>query len=130
MDVHGLVHQADSGLVDMLRLEWPTWRGPALPVAMAATRTRPHKWTGAHIAVGAKPVKDMFLLSVRAATAADRLSLREQQVAQQFARGKTHKEVAQALGIAPATVRNHLQTIYGKLQIGDKAQLAECIQGL
>ena len=130
MDACGLVHQADAGFVDMLRREWPRWRGPELPDTIAAIRARPHKWTGARIAVVATPVKDMYLLTVRAASAADRLTAREQQVAQQFARGKTHKEVAQTLGIAPATVRNHLQTIYGKLEIGDKAQLAECIQGL
>lgn len=130
MDERGLVYQADNGFVEMLRREWVHWRGPELPGAIAATRARPHKWTGAHIAVRARQVKDMFLLSIRTATAADRLTPREQQVAQQFARGMTHKEVARTLGISPATVRNHLQTVYGKLHIGDKAQLVEHIQGL
>lgn len=128
MDGRGVVHQADHGFVDMLRREWAHWCGPELPDAVAATRARPHKWAGAHIAVAATLVKDMYLLSVRAANAADRLTVREQQVAQQFARGKTHKEVAKLLGISPATVRNHLQAIYGKLQIGDKAQLGEHMQ--
>lgn len=130
MDGHGLLYQADGGFLEMLRREWAHWCGPELPSAIASLRSKPHKWAGAHIVVKAVPVKDMFLLNVRTATAADGLTKREQQVAQQFTRGKTHKEVAQALGISPATVRNHLQTIYTKLQVNDKAQLVAQIQGL
>jgi DNA-binding NarL/FixJ family response regulator len=55
------------------------------------------------------------------------LTPREQQVARSFASGLSSKEVAQQLGLAPATVRSFLQKIYQKLDIGDKAQLATAI---
>jgi hypothetical protein len=37
--------------------------------------------------------------------------------------GPSHKKIAQALGLAPATVRNHLARVYPVLGVHSRAQL-------
>jgi TolB-like protein/DNA-binding CsgD family transcriptional regulator len=51
------------------------------------------------------------------------LSRREFAVAGHYAEGQTYKEIARDLGVSPATIRNHLASIYRKLGISNKAQL-------
>jgi DNA-binding CsgD family transcriptional regulator len=41
--------------------------------------------------------------------------------------GKSQKEIARALMLAPSTVSNHLSTVYLKLGINGKAQLAALV---
>jgi len=41
-----------------------------------------------------------------------KLSERERTIAGRYAGGETYKDIAEALFIAPATVRNHLAAIY------------------
>lgn len=53
---------------------------------------------------------------------APRLTDREQQLLQLLADGQTPKEVAEALFIAPKTVRNHLTKIYAKLGVESRSQ--------
>jgi DNA-binding NarL/FixJ family response regulator len=57
----------------------------------------------------------------------DLLTTRERQVAQELALGKSAKEVARTLGVAPATVRNQTQAIYQKLQIDNRAALVSVL---
>nr|WP_158651774.1 LuxR C-terminal-related transcriptional regulator [Marinobacterium profundum] len=45
-----------------------------------------------------------------------------------MARGLSHKEVARALGIAPATARNHIQAIHERLRVRNSAELVEQLQ--
>jgi len=49
-------------------------------------------------------------------------------VAQRFAEGYSHKEIAKLLNISPATVRHHLSEIYATLGVHDKAQLARMMR--
>lgn len=57
------------------------------------------------------------------------LSPREQEVAQRFAEGLSHKEIARRLGVSPHTVRSQLSQLYRKLDIHDKAALAQRLMG-
>lgn len=50
------------------------------------------------------------------------LTPREEQVLQLLAEGKAVREIALELGIAPSTVKNHVQSIYGKLQVSNRAE--------
>jgi DNA-binding CsgD family transcriptional regulator len=47
--------------------------------------------------------------------------------AEKFAEGMTHTAVAQALGIAPGTVRNHLARVYERLGIHTKTDLVQLL---
>lgn len=51
------------------------------------------------------------------------LSAREMEIANYYAQGQTSKEIAEKLFISPATVRNHIATIYRKLEIRNKTEL-------
>ena len=51
------------------------------------------------------------------------LSAREREIAMLYAKGQTSKEIADELCISPTTVRNHVATIYRKLEIRNKTEL-------
>lgn len=53
---------------------------------------------------------------------ADRLTTRELEILQAMADGGPPKQVASALGIAPATLRTHLQNILTKLDVRSRAE--------
>ncbi len=122
-DGKGVIHAADDGFVDLVQSEWPDWRGPRLPEPLAKG-TASRRYAGRAITVRFVPVLDMFLLKARPRTLVDDLSRRELEIARHFAEGLTNKEIAQEAGLAPATVRNHLGTIYLKLGVNNKAELA------
>ena len=52
----------------------------------------------------------------------ERLTSRELDVLGEIARGKSNAEIAQELFISPNTVRNHVNRIFGKLDVSDRAQ--------
>ena len=51
------------------------------------------------------------------------LSKRETTVAELYATGKSHKQIARQLRVSPATVRNRIASIFRKLKVHSKAQL-------
>lgn len=57
------------------------------------------------------------------------LSPRELQIAQSYAGGATYQKIADSLCIAPSTVRTHLATIYRKLEVSSKMELATRLNG-
>lgn len=57
------------------------------------------------------------------------LSHREHQIAQAYAAGATYQDISQTLHIAPTTVRTHLATIYRKLEVSSKLDLAARLTG-
>jgi len=123
-DGKGVIHVADDGFAELIRLEWPHWRGPCLPEPLDKGLNAAQRYVGKAITVRFAPVLDMFLLKARPRTAIDDLSKRELEIARHFADGLTNKEIAREATLAPATVRNHLSAIYLKLAVGNKAELA------
>jgi len=71
----------------------------------------------------------LFGVALRPTTLSDRLTSRERQIADEIANGLTHKEIARLLGLSPATVRNHTQTILVKLGVHSKATLSKVLHG-
>ena len=56
------------------------------------------------------------------ATPFPELSEREHEILELIARGLSNQAMADRLGIAPKTVRNHVSNIFGKLQVRDRAE--------
>ena len=56
-----------------------------------------------------------------APAAAGLLTPREREILAWVARGKTNREIAAVLYLAPGTVRKHLDNVYGKLGVGSRA---------
>jgi two-component system nitrate/nitrite response regulator NarL len=52
------------------------------------------------------------------------LSPRERQIAAAVARGLSNRAIAEESGIAQQTVKNHLASIFQKVQVANRVQLA------
>jgi DNA-binding CsgD family transcriptional regulator len=74
------------------------------------------------IAAGAKPRRD-------AITGRDALTAGELRVARLAADGMTNREIAQALFITTKTAKGHLSSVYRKLEITRRGQLANALTG-
>ena len=83
---------------------------------------------GSALVIGSEPVGDLRLLRLRRLSALDTLTARELEVARLYGAGSSHKAIAEALHVSPATVRNHLQSTYDKLGVSDKAALATLLR--
>lgn len=125
-DTRGRLHHADPAFCEALRAEWAHWTPPTLPDAVVRHfASGQHRFRGRHRVVSCHAERGLLFLHARPHHRADELTPRELAVARLMAKGDTHKQVAAALGRAPATVRNHMQAIYGKLEVNSIAALIE-----
>lgn len=125
----GLILEADPGLVDVLRAEWPQWRGPFLPPLAELLSGGIGKFVGARIVLRVDAADGSLLVHARRRIAADALTQREREIAESFSLGDSHREIGDRLGIAPATVRRHLANLYEKLGVSSKAELDRMLRG-
>jgi DNA-binding NarL/FixJ family response regulator len=70
----------------------------------------------------ARKVIAYFQQRQRAAAPLDNLTQRERKVLELLSKGGYYREIGQALGISPHTVRSHLHSIYRKLHVKSRAQ--------
>jgi DNA-binding CsgD family transcriptional regulator len=73
-------------------------------------------------AAGAKPRRD-------ALTGRDSLTASETRIAEMAAAGRTNSQIAQALFLTPGTVEKHLTSVYSKLGIASRHQIAAELSG-
>lgn len=126
VDRLGAIHHAEPAFIEQLRQHWPRWWGPRLPTTLLESLRRgADTSTQGEVTVRWSWVGDLALMEISPRSPMDVLSPREREVAMRFAAGASYKEVASALGLAPATVRHHLRTVYGKLSISDKTDLVK-----
>ena len=50
------------------------------------------------------------------------LTEREREILALIAHGRSNEQIAEQLGVSIKTVRNHVSTIFSKLQVADRAQ--------
>jgi DNA-binding CsgD family transcriptional regulator len=55
------------------------------------------------------------------------LTPRQLEVARRYAAGESYKEIAAGLRLSPATVRNHLQQIFQRLEVHSRSELARVL---
>ena len=129
-DANGLLHDLGPAFVDLIHQEWPQWRDAELPQALRAGIARSRRYTGVRVVieVHGDTVGQLLLLEARQRSALDDLTPRELVVARRYARGETYIEIAQALSVAPATVRNQIYRLYRKLDVNNKAELVHRLQ--
>lgn len=124
-DMQGVLHLIDPGFTRLLRDEWPAWRGPQLPQELSACHARGDlRHVGRLATFRLFGFDDHIMVRGRRKLPVDGLSKREREIAAHFAAGRSHKEIALALDLSPATVRNQLSIVYQKLGIDNKAALA------
>lgn len=129
-DPKGVLHLCDDAFVAILRTGWPGWSGPKLPEPLVrAMRRAPSGRLDAGAAVVEwTPFEERRLLRGRAASAVDQLSRRERDVARLLIEGRTHKEIAQRLGVSPNTVRTHIYLLYKRLGVTNRAEMIASVQ--
>jgi DNA-binding CsgD family transcriptional regulator len=128
-DLRGVIHQSDPLFASLVEAEWHMPRGTALPLPLlnAFTAGEP-RFVGRTVVVSRSVGHGLLFLRARARCPADALTGRELQIAKRVAQGQTHKVIAQDLMRSPATVRNQIQAIYAKLQVGSIAGLVDAIR--
>ncbi len=132
MDNHGMLHLAGQGFAELLRREWPEWRGPKMPGDLIdfISDDISQPYIGHEIVMKISAIDDMFGIKARHKADYDHLGRRERQVAEMFADGQTYKEIARELHLAPSTVSNELHTVYIKLNIASKPELMKLVSAL
>lgn len=129
-DRKGLLHYVEPEFIVALDAEWPGFEGGTLPEQLI-NRCIPNResfYVGNAVRIQVRDGGEVVFLRARKKSRVDELSARERDVAHQFALGKSYKEIARLVGIAPATVRHHLSGIYAKLDIHNKAQLVAAMR--
>jgi DNA-binding CsgD family transcriptional regulator len=128
-DLRGRLHHADADFNTLLRHEWPGWQPGPLPAALVRHFSRGEGlYQGAGLVVQHQLKHQLLFLRARPRCKADTLSAREHEVALLIAQGHSHKTAAQQLRRAPATVRNHIQAIYAKLEVSNVAGLVAAMR--
>lgn len=122
----GVIHCAHPRFVELMRREWPQWPSTHLPACVldGLRRVGGGGYTGRSIELSAQRSGELLFVRARTPNPPAQLSARERRVAALYGSGRSHKAIARELQLSPATVRNHLQRIYAKLGVKDKAQLA------
>ena len=126
----GTLYHCGKKFAGLLREIWPELKNGRLPAKLMAVVSPGNEimLEGHNMAVSTTILGNMLLLSIRRISPLSKLSQRELAVARLFGQGKSHKEIALHLDIAPSTARNFLNVVYKKLNINDKAELAILIQ--
>jgi DNA-binding CsgD family transcriptional regulator len=129
VDEEGMLHVTDKRFPQLLVEEWPAWSGPYLPQELKQWLNGESQasYTGHTLVAHATLTDDQLLLRARKKHPYDNLGKREHEVAELFARGLSYKEIAKAMDISPSTVGNHLYTVYAKLGINNKLELAKMV---
>lgn len=124
-DESGAIKAADPGFVALLLQEWPASRGGAVPRQVMVQLAAGKPFLGRAIQIEAVRHDGQLVLHAKKNPGASRLTPAEQEVASRFAAGRSTKEIAAELGVSPNTVRTQLSHLYSKLDVHDKAQLAQ-----
>ena len=103
----------------------PAWVGASVPDDLLRHLSSGTPYRGRTLIVHSCAVGGFWLVDIRQLTSADTLSPREAEIARRFSKGASSKEIARTLGISPNTARHHLREVYRKLEVSDKAELAE-----
>ena len=123
-DLRGMVYHADARFAALAGEEWGDWQERRLPAALASHFQHDgERFRGHAVVVDARVEQQLLFLKARPRCRADGLTAREFTIAKLIAKGDTHKEIAQTLTRSPATVRNQIQAIYEKLEVGNIAGL-------
>jgi DNA-binding CsgD family transcriptional regulator len=126
MDHCGLLQFVDPEFEALINAEWPSNAGRRLPdVAHTAIGRNigNGQYTGRALIMRCTLEAGVIFMKARARMPADGLTLRELSVVQAIAKGYTHKEIARLLNLSPATVRNQIQNIHNRLDVGTNAEL-------
>ena len=121
----GQVEIADQRFFDLLEREWPELAPEFIPHEAMECLTQDKPYRGTQVEISLLRQAGCNLCRIRPVDAMEVLTPREFVVARRFAAGMSHKQIARELGVSHHTVRNQLAHLYRKLNLHDKASLAQ-----
>lgn len=126
VDGRGVLHSFDQMFVKVVRSAFPDWAEPAVPAPLAAM-------------LAGGPAPEALVADITQEGLLHRISLRRRaalpltpaqlRVARLYSAGLSHRVIADQLGLAPATVRNHLAMAFRRLGVDNKVALARRLAG-
>lgn len=123
-DESGCFRFVEAKFAELLKAEWPNGNGRSVPaVLLAAVSDGAARLAGRYAVFVWRISRELMFIKARKRLPVDALSARELTVAQHVAAGWIHKEIARALNISPATVRNHVQAIHERIGVHNNAEL-------
>ena len=124
-DRKGSVRVAESGFTAIIKEQWPEWSGPVLPEPILnwIDQGKERPFIRNTIRYYRERVNDLILIKALPRGYADFLTKREEEIAELFSSGLTHKQIACRLCLSPSTVRRHIESIYKKLKVSKKLEL-------
>ena len=123
----GILEAASATMIELIRCEWPGHDGARLTLPVLNALIEHGRYRGSRIEITATPRYGYLACLGRRAPVLHALSPSQRAVAEKYARGLGHKEIASQLKVSPSTVRNHLAHVYQKLGIHSKAELAHSL---
>ncbi len=125
INMQGTIDIADPRFFDLLEREWPTLAPEIIPEEALEQLRSGKPYRGTQIEISLSRQHGYNLCRIRPIDALEILTPREYVVARRFAAGMSHKQIARELGVSHHTVRNQLAHLYRKLDLHDKASLAQ-----
>jgi DNA-binding CsgD family transcriptional regulator len=129
-DRTGLIFSAEDLFARFKTIEWQRWRGPVLPGELLGRILNGYHFRGRKVRIVFREISGLFLVRVSERKLISELSPRELGVAERYSLGRTHKEIANEMGITPNTVRHYIRNVFGKTQVKNKAELSTMMAGL
>jgi len=123
-DEYGFIRETSSSFLSCLQGHWPNWRGNRLPDMLAECVAKGRAYESKSLRIELLQADSMRFLQVRPKSVLDKLTAREREIIKRYAGGETYSQIAQALALSPATVRNHISHGFIKLDVNNKGQLA------
>jgi DNA-binding CsgD family transcriptional regulator len=130
-ELRGLAEGAQNGAPGIRRCLTMERLGERLRIEVTAVgkgRTQLHLWREGLAQNVVSPNGVEGIVAAPPPTAADGLTQREREVALLVADGLRSREVAERLGIASQTVKSHLKTIFDKLGVRNRVELARRLE--
>ncbi|ABI75799.1 transcriptional regulator, LuxR family [Hyphomonas neptunium ATCC 15444] len=127
VDQEGWILLEHGAFREFTSAEWGDFSA-RIPPEVMGTLVKTHYWRGQSLTARLSDFDSHYFIHILFQPELACLTPRERQVAELFATGMTHKQVAATLDTSPSTVRNQLVRIYDKLGISSKASLAALLR--
>lgn len=122
----GVVIACDARFIKLIRQEFGAWDERRLPFEIGASEDfSQHGRVIGRLWLRVRPQGQYLHLSMRPDRRAATISPREYDIAARIADGKTFREVASDLELAPSTVSTHVYNLYAKLGLKKRSELVQ-----
>ncbi len=126
VDGRGALHSFDAAFVKVVRSAFPDWAEPVLPAPLAAMLAGGPAPDGLAVDIANEGLLQRICVRQQAALPLTPAQLR---VVRLYSDGLSHRAIAEQLGLAPATVRNHVAMAFRRLGVDSKLALARRLAG-